>query len=127
MSNVVLIIAAALLQYIYFTMRAGLGRPKHKVNAPKTVGHDKWERLFRVQQNTMEQLVIFIPSVLAFSHYVSQTWALVLGAAFIVGRQLYSYRYVSKPDTRAPGMVITMLSNVALVLGTVIAIVLEMF
>ena len=126
MSNVVLIAAAALLQYLYFTMRAGVGRPKYKVNAPKTVGNDNWERLFRVQQNTMEQLLIFIPSVFGFAYYVSQTWALILGVAFIIGRQLYSFEYISKPDSRVPGMLITLLSNAALLLGTVIAILLDM-
>lgn len=127
MSNVVLVVAAALLQYLYFTMRAGIGRPKYKVDAPRTVGDDTWERLFRVQQNTMEQLVVFIPAIFGFAYYVSNTWAMVLGAAFIVGRQLYAYQYVSEPKSRGAGFGITFFSNAILILGTVIAILLQMF
>lgn len=115
----------ALIQYTWFTLRVGSARTKFKVNAPNTAGDEAWERLFRVQQNTMEQLVIFIPAMIFFGMYVSARWALIPGLAFIVGRQLYSMEYVSKPSSRAPGMAVTFLANGVLVAGALIGLLLK--
>jgi len=117
MENATLIVLLALLQYVWFTMRVGITRGKFKVDAPACKGDETWERMFRVQQNTMEQLLIMIPATFAFAYYVSGLWALVVGATFIIGRFLYSAEYLKDPKTRAPGMMLTMLSNAALVLG----------
>ena len=77
MNYVILLILLALTQYIWFTGRAGFLRTRYQVDAPKCTGEEAWERMFRVQQNTMEQLIMFIPGMLAFAHLVSATWALL--------------------------------------------------
>lgn len=79
MENAALIILFALVQYVTFTLRVGAGRQKFGVAAPKTMGNESWERLYRVQQNTMEQLVVLIPAAIAFSAYVSDRWVLLPG------------------------------------------------
>jgi len=117
MDNATLIVLLALLQYVFFTARVGLGRGKYKIDAPACEGDENWERLFRVQQNTMEQLIVLVPATFAFAYYMSSTWVLVPGAIFIVGRFMYSTEYIKDPKTRTPGMVLTMLANVVLVLG----------
>ena len=117
MDNATLIVLMALLQYVFFTARVGLGRGKYKIDAPACEGDENWERLFRVQQNTMEQLIVLVPATFAFAYYMSSTWVLVPGAIFIVGRFMYSTEYIKDPKTRTPGMVLTMLANVVLVLG----------
>lgn len=122
MQYVIGIILIALLQYIFFTARTGFLRAKYKIDAPKCEGEESWERVFRVQQNTMEQMIIFIPGMLAFAHLVSVTWALLPGLVFLVGRQLYSYQYITDPKSRGPGMVLTFFSNIALVLGALIGL-----
>ncbi|MEE9345781.1 MAG: MAPEG family protein [Methylococcales bacterium] len=118
----IVIILIALLQYIFFTGRTGFSRVKYGVQAPKTVGNETWERIFRVQQNTMEQLIIFIPGMLIFSMYVSQTWVLLPGILFVIGRQIYSHLYIKNPESRGPGMVLSFFSNIALVLGGLISL-----
>jgi hypothetical protein len=123
----VLVILLALVQYTWFSLRVGIARPKYGVNAPKTTGNENWERLFRVQQNTLEQLVLFIPGMLAFAFYVSALWSLVPGLVFLVGRQLYSYEYVTNPGSRTPGMAMTLLANAVLLAGALIGIVLKIF
>ena len=122
-----LIILIALIQYLFFTGRVGLARGKYGVNAPSTTGDETFERLFRVQQNTMEQLLIFIPAMIAFSMYVSARWALLPGLLFIIGRQLYSMEYIKNPASRTPGMLLSLLSNVALLLGALIGLLVNLF
>jgi len=120
MEYTALIILIALIQFLWFGARVGLGRGKYGVKAPSTTGNENFQRLYRVQQNTMEQLVIFIPAVVAFSVYVSDVWVLLPGLAFVIARALYSYEYTTNPDSRTPGMGLTLLSNVALIVGALI-------
>ena len=127
MDHATLIILLALLQYVWFTARVGLARGKFNVNAPACDGDETWNRLFRVQQNTMEQLIVFIPATFAFSYYMSELWMLIPGLAFMIGRFLYSMEYVKDPKSRTPGMAITLLSNVVLVLGALFGLVRVMF
>jgi uncharacterized membrane protein YecN with MAPEG domain len=127
MDHATLLVLLALLQYVLFTARVGLARGKFKVDAPACEGDEAWSRLFRVQQNTLEQLIIFIPATYAFAYYLSELWVMVPGLAFIIGRFLYSAEYVSDPKTRTPGMAITLLSNVVLVLGALYGLVKVMF
>jgi uncharacterized MAPEG superfamily protein len=124
MEYTALIILLALAQYLFFTFRVGAARPKHGVNAPNTAGNETWERLFRVQQNTMEQLIIFIPSMVVFSMYLSAKWGLVPGLIFVIGRQLYSFEYVKDPASRVPGMALSLLANGVLLLGALVGVVL---
>ena len=127
MESSITLILIALLQYIFFTGRAGFSRGKYSIKAPKTVGNERWERIYRIQQNTMEQLVIFIPGTLIFSAYVSSSWVLLPGILFIVGRHLYSRLYLQSPENRGPGMVLSFLSNIVLVLGGLIGVSLKLF
>ena len=127
MDHATLIVLLALLQYVWFTARVGLARGKYNIDAPACDGDETWNRLFRIQQNTMEQLIVFIPAVYAFSYYMSELWMMVPGLAFIIGRFLYSAEYQKDPKTRTPGMAITLLANVVLVLGALFGLVKVMF
>jgi uncharacterized membrane protein YecN with MAPEG domain len=120
------IILIALMQFIFFTGRTGFSRGKYDVKAPKTSGNEHWERIYRIQQNTMEQLVIFIPSSIIFGMYVSATWVLLPGILFIVGRHIYSRLYLQSPENRGPGMVLSFFSNIALVIGSMIGVGLDL-
>jgi len=123
MSAVALIVLLALIQYIWFSTRVGIGRPKYKVDAPATKGDDNWERLFRVQQNTLEQLIVFIPAIFLFADYLSVKWALIPGGLYLIGRQLYSMAYIKDPKTRGLGFGLTFFSNVALILGALFGVI----
>ena len=126
MEYMALVILAALAQYVYFTIRVGAAREKYGIEAPRTTGNETWERLFRIQQNTLEQLIIFIPTLVLFSMYVSAAWALLPGVIFLVGRQLYAYEYANNPKTRVPGMSLTLLANAALLVGALIGLILKL-
>ena len=89
MEYTAIIILVALMQFTFFTIRTGLARITYGVKAPSTAGHETWERLYRIQQNTMEQLIVFIPGMVIFAMYVSETWALLPGIVFIVLSLVY--------------------------------------
>ena len=127
MDHATLIVLLALLQYVWFTARVGLARGKYHVDAPACDGDENFSRLFRIHQNTLEQLIVFIPATYAFSYYLSELWVLLPGLAFIIGRFLYSAEYSKDPKTRTPGMAITLLANVVLVLGALFGLVRVMF
>lgn len=127
MEYATLIVLLALLQYVLFTVRVGSTRDKYNVSAPACKGDETWERSFRVQQNTMEQLIMLIPATFAFSFYVSSTWVLLPGVLFIVGRFIYSSAYMKEPGKRAPGMIMTLLANAILIIGALIGLLIGMF
>jgi len=119
-----IIILLALIQYMAFSLRTGISRPKYGVLPPKTTGNEIWERIYRVHQNTLEQIVVFIPSLLLFSYYVSARWAVLPGVAYLIARQIYSYRYIKDPASR--GFPPTFFINVVLILGSLIGIIISL-
>ena len=122
MDHTYLIILLALIQYLFFTIRVGASRSKFGIEAPRTVGNENWERLFRVQQNTLEQLIVFVPAALIFGATTTGAWVLIPGLIFLVGRQLYAMEYIKDPKTRVLGMSLTMLANAALLIGGIVGI-----
>ena len=125
MTVVAIVAILALIEYTVFVVMAGQARGRYGVAAPATTGHPKFERHFRVQQNTVEQLVIFLPALFLFARFVSENWAAVLGLVFIIGRALYARGYVTDPAKRGPGFLLTILSNGSLMLGGIVGAVIE--
>lgn len=117
MALVTLVAMLALAEYLFFTIQVGRARGRTGVQAPAVSGVEEFERYFRVQQNTVEQLVIFLPALFAAGWFASSMFATIVGVAFIVGRGLYYMNYTQDPDKRGVGMIITFGANVALLLG----------
>ena len=117
MAWVVIIIAVALLQYLAFGFMVGAARAKYGVAAPAISGNEIFERHFRVQQNTLEQLVVFLPAIWLFGTYLNPVWAAILGVVFILGRALYAASYIRDPKARSAGFGLTFLPTIILLLG----------
>jgi glutathione S-transferase len=117
MELVAIVVVLSLLQYIYFGALVGRARVKYKIAAPAVSGDPVFERYYRVQMNTMESLVIFLPSIFIFASYISANIAAGLGIIFIIGRQLYQRAYVKDPNTREIGFILTILPSIILALG----------
>jgi len=117
MPLIAIVTALSLLEFIAFAMLVGWARGKFGVAAPATTGHPVFERYYRVQMNTLELLVVFIPALWLFGRYVSEPWAAGLGGVFIVGRLLYLLGYVKDPKKRELGFGLSFLPVVVLLLG----------
>ena len=117
MELVLVVILAALIEYMVFAGLVGAARGKYGIHAPATTGHPQFERVHRVHQNTLEALVVFIPALLVFAYYLSFGWAAGLGVVFIVARAIYAVSYIRDPEKRGPGAGLTGVVNIVLVLG----------
>lgn len=117
-----LVIGLALLQFFVFCMAVGRARGTYQVSAPATTGHEVFERYFRVQMNTLELLVVFIPSMLLFASYLSACWAAGLGAVYLLGRILYFRAYVKDPGSRSWGYGLSAMPTLALLAGGLIGV-----
>jgi glutathione S-transferase len=126
MPYVDIVTALALLQFIAFGFQVGKARTKYGVKAPAVAGNEIFERHFRVQQNTLEQLIAFIPGIYLFSHYFNPLWAAALGVVYLIGRQVYAASYVKDPAKRGPGYGLTFLPMVVLIAGGLIGAVLRL-
>ena len=109
-----------LLEYMIITMAVGKARVDTGISAPAISGDEVFERHFRVQQNTLEQLIVVLPALWIFAHVVRVDVAAGLGALFIVGRFLYFRAYVADPTKRTLGFLSGFLATVILVLGSII-------
>lgn len=116
MSFVAFVAALAVIEYIVLMVLTGRARGTYGVQAPATTGHPIFERHYRVQQNTVEQLVIFLPSLLLSAHFFSPRLAGLLGLVFIIGRALYARGYVADPAQRGTGFAVSFGANVLLAL-----------
>jgi glutathione S-transferase len=127
MPYVDIVTALAILQFIVFGYRVGAARGRYKVAAPAVAGHEVFERVFRVQQNTLEQLIAFLPGLYLFSHYWGPYWAAALGVIYLIGRELYAYTYVRNPAKREIGFAMTALPVMVLLVGGLVGAVRAVF
>ncbi|MFN8641004.1 MAG: MAPEG family protein [Candidatus Binatia bacterium] len=118
-----LVALLALIEYLVISVMTGRARAAYGVKAPATTGHPMFERWYRVQMNTLEQLVIFLPGLFLFASYVSPRWAGILGLVFVVGRAIYAKSYLADPETRSLGFALSAVPSLLFLLGTLLAVI----
>ena len=114
--NIVTILA--ILQFLVFGIKVGGARGRYGVKAPATTGNEIFERYFRVQQNTLEQLVAFLPGLYLFGHYWNPLWVAALGVVYLIGRELYAWGYVKDPAKRGAGFGLSSMPVIILLVGS---------
>lgn len=127
MEAVAIVTILALGQFVLFSIQVGSMRVKHGIKAPAVTGHPDFERMFRIQQNTMEQLVAFIPAIWIFGYFVNPFWGAAIGLVFIVGRFIYRASYLKNPASRGLGFTITFLSTAILLVWSLFVAVRAIF
>lgn len=121
-----LVTLLAVLFYLVTSMQVSRARVKYGVKLPAISGNADFERVFRVQMNTLEWLPIFLPSLWLFAVYVSDAMAALIGLVWIAGRIAYMIGYTRAVSQRGPGFLIQSLATLALLLGALGAIVWRM-
>ena len=117
MNLVYVVMGLALVQFLYFGIAVGGARERLGVKAPATTGNAVFERYFRVQMNTLELLVVLLPALPMFAHYISTTWAVGLGCVYLVGRVVFFIAYTRDPATRQLGFGLSFVPILVLLVG----------
>jgi glutathione S-transferase len=113
----------ALLVYFLIIGAVGKARSQYGIKAPAVTGNENFERAYRVQMNTLEQMALFLPALWLYATYVSDRGAAVGGLIWVVGRVIYALAYTRDPASRGPGAMITLLASVGLWLGAAYGVV----
>ena len=106
-----------LLLHQWVTMMVAQARAKYGIKAPAVTGNEHFERAYRVQMNTIEQMVFFLPAMWLCAVLLSDIAAAVGGVMWVIGRVIYAISYVDDPARRGRGMMICVLAQYALWLG----------
>ena len=107
----------AILITLGFAILVGRTRGRVRIDAPAMSGHPDLERALRIQGNTVEQIVIFLPALWSFAIFISPVWAAGLGIVFIVGRLLYFTGYTKSAEKRSLGFSLSMFPTLFLLIG----------
>jgi glutathione S-transferase len=118
-----LVTVLAILLYFYTGTRVSAARRKFGVPVPAISGNPDFERVFRVQANTLEWMPIFLPLLWLFAFYISDIWAAVLGLVWIGGRIFYMVSYSEAAAKRGPGFGIQAGVCIVLLIGALIGII----
>ncbi|NUN66241.1 MAPEG family protein [Pseudanabaena biceps] len=117
----------ALIVYFGLGIGVGVARVKYKISPPQTTGNEDFERVYRAHQNTLEQIVIFLPAMWLYSIFVNPNWGAIAGAIWIVGRIAYAWGYYIEAGKRAAGNAIASLATLFLLFGTLFSLVRGLF
>lgn len=120
MEAIAIVTILALGQVFFYAFEVGKARAKYGVKAPVTTGTPDFESAFRVHQNTVEQLIIFVPALWLFGFYVHGLIGAAIGLVFIVSRLMYRNAYLNEPASRATGFGLGALTLAVLSLGGLI-------
>ncbi len=104
---------------LLFVVAGNVGRlrTRHKVAAPAMTGNPEVERAIRVQGNTVESTLMFLPALWLFAAFVSGAWSAALGAVWLAARAWYVVAYQQDAAKRGPPFVVSMLVFGVLTLG----------
>lgn len=120
MKFVHVIAVLAIIQFMVFGILVGRARVRHGVKAPAVHGNEHFERAFRIQMNTLEQLVCFLPALFLAAQYWSSVFVSLAGVVYLAGRVAYWRSYTADPSTRSLGFALTVMPTVVLLLAALL-------
>ena len=120
-----LVAALAVLQFFFFGIMVGRARARFGVKAPATTGNEHFDRAFRVQMNTFEQLTGFLPALYIAGQFWPPTYVAAVGIVYLVGRFVYWRSYIADPTSRSLGFLLTVSPTFLLLIAGVAGAVLR--
>ena len=113
-------LVASLAIYAWTIIMVGQARGKYGVAAPAVTGDPAFERAFRAQQNSVEQMVFFLPLLALAAHVWGDAVAGIYGAIWCLGRILYVVTY-SRGANRSAGFLLSGGLSAAVLIGIVVS------
>ncbi|UFX45844.1 MAPEG family protein [Bradyrhizobium sp. 41S5] len=103
--------------YFFTSTQVARARVAYGVKLPAISGHPDFERVFRIQMNTLEWMPIFLPSLWLFAIYNGDAAAAAIGALWVVGRIVYFIGYREAVAKRSRGFAIQAAACIILWIG----------
>jgi glutathione S-transferase len=97
----------ALAVFFWTLVLVARARTKYAVVAPAVTGNPQFERCFRVQMNTIEQLVFMFPALWLAAFWVGDLFAAACALVWCIGRVVYGLTYIADPAKRSVGFFLT--------------------
>lgn len=94
----------------------GRARGRYQVKAPATTGPEGFERMLRIQANTNESTLMFLPALWTAAHFGTVWISAALGAVWLLARVWYAFAYANPARSRGPAYIVSMLAMVGLLL-----------
>jgi glutathione S-transferase len=107
------------LVYFFIATRVAAAHIKFNVKLPAVSGHPDFERVYRVQMNTLEWMPIFLPLLWLCAIYFSDVAAALVGLLWIAGRVMYFLGYSQAVEKRVPGFFVQAMACILLLAGAV--------
>ena len=126
MQYVELVAIMSVLQFLSFGALTGRARRQSGLKAPAITGNEGFERMYRVQMNTLELLIALLPSLFLAARYWPGCLIAGLGVVYLVGRFAYWRAYVSDPSTRGLGFMMSMLPTMLIAILALVGIILSL-
>ena len=120
-TSLVTLLAVALM--FWTAIIVGKARAKYDVKAPATSGHEMFDRVYRVQMNTIESAMLLLPSMWMYAGLIGDLGAGVSGAIWVAGRVWYALAYQQDPAKRGPGFGISLLAIAGMWAGSLWAVI----
>jgi glutathione S-transferase len=118
-----LVTLIAVIIYAWTGTLVARARVKYDIKAPAIAGNPDFERVFRVQANTGEQLLQFLPCLWLFAASFGDLWAAAIGVIWPIGRIVYAVGYIKAAEKRGPGFGLSVLPTVILAAGALVGII----
>ena len=113
-SSITLLTVLLMLGLIFHVGRA---RGKYQVKAPAVSGHELFERAYRIQLNTVESVLMFLPALWLYAIFIGDKGAGDSGLIWLLARVWYAIAYQQNPTKRGLGFLISILVIVGLWTG----------
>lgn len=117
-----LVTLLTLIVYFWMALNVGKARGRAGVPAPAMNGPDELMRVIRVHENTMEGLLLFLPSLWLFALTTHDLWAAAIGVFYPIGRIVYARGYYAAADKRSVGFTIGIVTTLILLIGSLITL-----
>ena len=120
-----LVTLLAIAFYFFLSTRVARARGKFGVKLPATTGNPDFERVYRVQMNTLEWMPIFLVTLWLCAIYLNDIAAAAIGLVWIAGRALYYVGYSHATEKRLPGFFIQGIACIALFIAALVGVIMH--